>query len=138
MDKLLRKISNKNQAVLLSTLILNKDFDEYFYFINKKKYFSKYMSNEDLVEILISQKKKILINNKNSRFLNKIDFRNKNYLSNLILQFKFNIIDEDIFIDNLKRKIISDYYLVGKALLKTFPELSKKNILFRLGVLFIS
>ena len=63
--------------MLLSTIILNKDFDEYFYFIDKKKYFSKYMSNEDLVEILISQKKKILINNKNSRFLNKIDFRNK-------------------------------------------------------------
>jgi putative sugar O-methyltransferase len=130
LDKLLKKISNKNQAVLLSTIILNKDFDEYFYFIDKKKYFSKYMSNEDLVEILISQKKKILINNKNSRFLKKIDFRNKNYLSNLILQFKFNIIDESFFIDNLKRKIVSDYYLVGKALLKTFPELSKKNILY--------
>ncbi len=108
-----------NIKILYCSILLNKNFEEYFYMVNKKKYFDKYLSDRDLIEILISLEKKVLIDNKNSQFLNTIDFANKDYLSNFILQFKLNKIDEDDFIINLKRKIIVDYYLIGKTLLKT-------------------
>lgn len=126
LKSLLKKISNKDQAIIISKIILNKNFGEYFYI--KNKYFHKYLSNQDLNEILISLKNDILIKNKNYILANNLN--NKKDLNNLLLKYKLDLISENNLIKHLKKRINKDYYLIGKILLKTLNNLSKKNICY--------
>jgi len=130
LTKLLNSVKNKNQALLLSSIVLNQSFDEYFFLKNRKKYFDVYLSKQDLVELLISFDRDTLINNCDSQLFKNFNISNKNQLSNFILSFKLDKVSEKNFITLLKKKISSDYFSIGKVLLKTFPDISKENILY--------
>jgi putative sugar O-methyltransferase len=121
-NKIISKVINSEQAIVLSKTVLKNDFNEYINIIKNNKHLKKYITHDVLTEILINSGDVLLSKNKIFYLLKNINFKFKKDINSLILLFKIGQIDEDEFMNYITKNIIKSYYLIGKVMLKTYAK----------------